>query len=282
MEQVELKYNPQFAGARAVASAGAVYTTGVTDRGTQYGASAGSDAYTTGYYYDTDGMSIYVQTTSGVYLYVDLNAPKWSFTENVVNVKTYSQSQAQALINTIIENNKIILNNNLLCARFASKLTSAQREEVRKLQERLQERNSALQAEGLTMNVQTNYPKGYSEFSPYMDKLMAGEGVGVVVATWVLIVIAATCVAAASTAAYFAYKYYAEQSKQDVKFSKELTKTLTTKLTEEEYNQLLKETNGFVTKSRIFASLGSYGKVFLAAGLAIGGVVLYRYIKNKL
>ena len=195
-------------------------------------------------------------------------------------VAQYSQSQAQALVDKIIKNNRTIICNNLLCARYANKLSEEQKGMVRSLQSRLQTRNSALQAEGLTTDIQTSYPAGYAELSAYLDALMSGESVGV--ATWVVVVIAATVLAASATAAYFAYKALADESEKDVKYSKELTAALVAKLTPEEYEQLLNETKGIVTKARIKQSLSSYSKVLLVGGLLVGGALLYRYIKGRL
>ncbi len=252
-------------------------------RGVQVSANIDDNTYVnrhqvalTGYYVTSKAGNVGYQTTSGDYIILNEG---WEQV-GVVPIAKYSQSQAQALVNKIIKNNKIILQNNLLCARYASKLTEAQQSQVRELQRRLQARNSALQAGQLTTNVQTSYPAGYAELSAYLDALMAGETIGI--ATWAVIVIACTIIAATATAAYFAYKAYADESEKDVKFSKELTAILTSKLTEEEYQQLLQETKGIVTKARIKQSISSYGKAITIAGLIIGGALLYRYVKDKI
>lgn len=230
----------------------------------------------TGYTETSISGNVGYQTTSGGYIFLS-DGWKEIGTQAIMQ---YSQSQAQALVNKIIKNNEQIICNNLLCARYAHKLTENQRAQVRELQHRLQARNNALQAGGLTQDVQTSYPAGYAEMSAYLDKLMAGEGVGV--ATWVVVVIAATVIAATATAAYFAYKSLADESEKDVKFSKDLTRTLTSKLTEEEYQQLLDETKGIVTKARIKQAVGSYGKVLTIAAFVVGGGLLYRWIKNNI
>ena len=189
-------------------------------------------------------------------------------------VAQYSQTQAQALVNKIIKANQTILCNNLICARYANKLTEDQQAQVRALQSRLQTRNSALQAEGVTTNVRTSYPAGYAEMSAYLDALMSGEAIGV--ATWVVVVIAATVIAAAATAAYYWYKSLADEAEKDVKFSKELTRVLTSKLTEEEYNQLLQETKGIATKSRIKQLVGdSWTTIKMLALVGVIGFIAF-------
>lgn len=225
----------------------------------------------TGYTAVSSRGSVGYQTKSGEYIIL---SEGWEYIGNAP-IMQYSQTQAQAQVNKIIANNKIIISNNLLCARYAQKLTEEQRAAVRTLQSRLMERNAALQNQGLTTNVQSSYPAGYAELSPYLERLMSGEAVGI--ATWVVVVIAATVLAATATAAYYWYKSLADESEQDVKYSKELTQILTSKLTEEEYAQLLDETKGIVTKSKIKAALGSYWGI--AKTLLIGGAAAYAAYK---
>lgn len=275
----ELKKDSRFVGAKAIAKSGAKVTTGAWNSATVYNVAQGDYYYCTGYYFES-GWLLYVQTTNGMYCEVDLNAPSWQFSdEPYIKVGSFTDNKAQSLINKIIENNKIIISNNLLCARFANLLTEKQRSQVRELQSRLQARNDALQAEGLTKDVQTSYPAGYAELSAYLDKLMAGEAVGVAASTIAWIVVAAIVVVGAGTAAYYAYKALADESEKDVKFSKELTATLINKLTPEEYQQLLDETKGIVTKARLKQMLGTSTKWLI--GGVVGAFVLYYLYKAK-
>lgn len=238
----------------------------------------GRYAYLTGYSY-VDGDVTYLQTTiNNVWLVNVGSTPDWKLATDI-KPKTYTQTQAQYLVNKIIRNNQQILQNNLVCARFTDRFTPTQQQQIRSLQERLQARNEALQAEGLLRIEKATYPTGYAELEPYLAKLMAGESVGV--ASWVVIVILATVIAGMGTAAYFAYKHFADQSEQDVKFSKELTAVLAQKLTPEEYEQLLNETKGIVTKARIRQAISSYGTaatVAIAAGI---GYMIYRLITRE-
>ena len=216
------------------------------------------------------------QTTSGGWIYL----PDGWEQVGTRAISQYSQAQAQAQANRIIKNNQSILCNNLLCARYADRFSYEQQQTIRDLQHRLDARNEALQAGGLTSNIQTSYPAGFVEFEPYLTKLMAGGSIGL--ATWVVVVIACTVVAATATAAYFAYKAIADESEKDVKYSQELTRVLTSKLTEEEYQQLLNETKGIVTKARIKQAIGSYGNVIKIAAIAFAGYTLYKLIKSRM
>lgn len=275
----ELRFNKNLAGVAykgisqyaTIADNSLVVYSGEVNRNGYY-------AYLTGYYY-LDGDVTYLQTTvNNVWLVNVGNTPDWVRTD-AVKPKTYTQTQAQRLVDKIIKNNELILQNNLLCARFADRFSSSEKQQIRSLQNRLLARNEALQADGLLKIDSTSYPAGYVEFEPYLAKLMSGESVGV--ATWVVIVIAATVLTGLGTAVYFAYKSFADESERDVKFSKDLTRTLTEKLTEEEYQQLLDETRGIVTKAKIRTALSSYSKAVVWAGAIIGGAFLYNYVKKK-
>lgn len=216
------------------------------------------------------------QCTNGRYILMEDGWTRDGYTK----LPTYSTKQAQSLVDQIMQANRLILCNNLLCARYANKLTQAQRQQVRELQTRLEERNKALQDDNLVQVTETNYPAGYEDLSPYLERLMAGEAIGLAVTTWIVI---GCIVVGASVAAYYTYKHFADEAAQDVKYSKELTKILTSKLTEEEYQQLLEETRGIVTKKRIFAALGSLNrKTALIAGAGIlGAAILVRAIIRR-
>lgn len=217
------------------------------------------------------GKNTMYQTTTGEY--IDLNEG-WSLAGNAT---LYSQSQAQSLVNKIIRNNARILENNLICARFAHKLTSAQQKQLYNLQARLNSRNEELLNGGLVTPKTQASPEGYAELQSYLDSFMSRGGVG---SLTVAIVISAIVVASLATAAYFCYRYYASESEQDVKFSDELTKTLTSKLTEEEYEQLLSETRGIVTKAKIRQRFKSSTRWLIVSAVAIGAGFLLSKFKT--
>ena len=280
----ELKYVQNYAGAKLTAlKDGAQVRDGLFDYGTVYSVKKGDYVILSGYAYYDGQYSLYFQTTTGLFVYIntyDGTENSWNITEGAVTLPNHSQSQAQALVDKIIKNNITIVQNNLVCARYANKFTKEQQQQIRDLQKRAEARKSALIKQGLCSDVKTSYPKGYADLGGYLDKLMQGDAVGVV--TWATVVLVAMVIAATATAAYFAYKFYADESEQDVKFSKELTAILAQKLTPEEYQQLLDETQGIVTKARIKSALGSYGNILMIVAAAVGGVALFRLIKNKL
>ncbi len=285
-----IEYNAQFNNARAVSQlSDANYYIGLPEVGgsTVYTADKGISVTCTGYYTGQNAsignMQRYwlLQTTGNLWILCDTQGTSdWLLTENSTKISGKSQSQAQAFVNTIISNNRHILSNNLLCARFADRLTKKEQTTLYNLQYRLQERNSSLQNDSLVTNQHTGTPAGYKELQSYLSAFMNGEKIGVV---WsAVIIISAVVIASLSTAAWFAYKYYAAQSEDDVKYSDELTKTLLSKLTEEEYNQLMAETKGIVTKATIKARLGSnISKYIGLAALVVGGLLVLKNWKNK-
>lgn len=238
-----------------------------------YNASTVSYVVLTGRYaIGRDGTPMY-ETIDGEWIHM---ADGWTRDSLSYSV---SQDVAQSLVNRIIAADRKIIANNLLCARFAHKMLPEQKTQLYNLQLRLQARQSALENDGLCSDIKKGYPEGYSELESYLSSFMASGGVGV--AIWAIVVVAAVVVASLSTAAYFAYKAYAAEAEQDVKYSTELTKALTSKLTEEEYNQLLNETKGIVTKAKIRQSLSNYGKLIGIALAAVGGYFLISKIRKN-
>lgn len=225
----------------------------------------------TGWNYSESDTLYYCQTLQNPNLYVKMerNVIEWERTASAV--KKHSKEEAQRAVNKIIENNKYILNNNLFCARFANKLTADERKMLYSLQSRLENRNTQLKNSELLQNQEEGYPEGYSELAPELQSFMNNPNVGAIPVVAVIIVVAIV-VASLSTAAYFAYRAYYIESESDVVYSKKLAEILQAKLSEEEYQQLLKETAGLLTKQRItqqIASLGGNIKNLLLVGLGL-------------
>lgn len=240
---------------------------------------AGRQVVLTGYKATSRRGSVGYQTTGGYFIIL---SEGWEHV-GTVNVLGKSDNAAQKLVDSIINDNAHILCNNLLCARFASKLTADQQQQVRNLQSRLETRNQALQDDGMIQksSLVSNYPKGYGELEGYLQALMAGNAIGVV--SWAFIIVSAVIIAGMGTAAYYTYKYFADEAAKDVQYSDELTRVLTSKLTPEEYQQLLDETNGFVTKHKIAQALSGWKKniIWIVGGLLAGAAAL-TMIKNRL
>lgn len=187
----------------------------------------------------------------------------------------YSSSATYKLINGLINNNKHILENNLLCAKYADKLSISERQRLFDLQTRLQNRDTMLRNKNIMESVTTSYPKGYASWSGYLDAFMSNGRVGAI-GTIAVIVVSVIVIASLISAAYWAYKYYYDESVTDVKYSDALTKTLASKLTAQEYEQLKQETAGMITKAKLSArlsSIGSYAKYVL---YGFAGFLVYK------
>ena len=221
------------------------------------------------------GNTMY-QTTSGGWINLSSG---WQY-QAYAPIRMYSAKDAQYYVNRLIKNNARILENNLLCARFADKLDAAQRDTLRELQSRLEVRNEALLSDGLVEDQKVSTPPGYSDWGVYLQNFMNTiEGVGAIVSTSTIVVVAIV-VASLATAAYFACRALYQESAEDVKYSDELTKTLMEKLTPEEYQQLMEETQGVVTKAKLNAKFGSALAGLKWGLVAIAGYIVYDYFKK--
>ena len=278
---MDLKFNNKYAGYNYTGT-GYIYKLDETSgrfRGVSSALDGDSVKYEyvlTGYYANaqSDG-SVMAQTSTGYFL--DMTNDSWN---KGSQAQLYSQNDAQLMVNRMIENNKQILMNNLLCARFAHHLTTEQRSLLYDLQTRLQQRNERLLKDGYIKDAKQQEAYGYNALNNSLVQFMNG-GVGVVISTTTAIVVTCLVIGSMATAAYFAYRYLYDQSAKDIKYSNDLTQTLLSKLTPEEYQQLMEETQGIVTRASIKARLGnSVGWVkWILIGL--GGFMLYNIFTTK-
>lgn len=221
------------------------------------------------------GNAMY-QTTSGGWINLSSG---WKY-QAYAPIRMYSAKDAQYYVDRLIKNNARILENNLLCVRFLDKLDADQRLTLRELQSRLEVRNETLLSDGLVEGQKVSTPPGYSDLALYLQNFMNTiDGVGAIVSTSTIVVVAIV-VASLATAAYFAYRALYQESAEDVKYSDELTKTLMEKLTPEEYQQLMEETQGVVTKAKLNAKFGGALAGLKWGLVAIAGYIVYDYFKK--
>lgn len=234
----------------------------------------------TGYYMQGADSNNMYQTTGGGWIKL---ADGWKNT-GYATLRYYSAKDAQYYVDKIVKANAQILQNNLFCARFASKLSNDEQFMLYNLQMRLESRNNSLQNDGLCSDLKISTPPGYSQLdgslSWFMNAYANGVPIGAVISVSTII-IAAVVISSLATAAYFAYKYLASEAEKDVKYSEELTKTLMQKLTPEEYQQLLSETQGIVTKSKLSAQFKGGLGVIKWGLIAVAGLALYKVFKNQ-
>lgn len=280
-----MKFNSKYAGQYYTLQGGEVYVLRGDGRFAYAGANTASNIIVqlTGYYKQGTSSIMYQTTQDG---WIKLS-DGWQNT-GYSPIRQYTAKDAEYYVNQVIRNNAHILENNLLCAKFASKLNDDEQYELYRLQSALQRRNERILNDGLCTDLKVSSPPGYSKLDGYLSQFMQAyangaeiNGVGVVISTTAVIVVSCIVVASLATAAYFAYKAFAAESEKDVKFSDELTETLLKKLTPEEYEQLKNETAGIVTKARLGARFSGAFDVVKWLLLGAAGYLLYRGIKNK-
>lgn len=279
-----MKFNSKYAGQYYTLQGGEVYVLRGDGRFAYTGANTASNIVVqlTGYY-KQGASSVMYQTTQDGWIKL---SDGWQNT-GYAPIRQYTAKDAEYYVNQVIRNNAHILENNLFCARFASKLNDDEQYELYRLQSALRARNERIVNDGLCTDIKVSSPPGYSKLDGYLNQFMQAyangaeiNGVGVI-STTAIIVVSCIVVASLATAAYFAYKAFAAESERDVKYSDELTKTLLNKLTPEEYDQLMRETNGIVTKTRLSSRFsGAFGLLKWGAVIA-GGLLVYKYIKDK-
>lgn len=241
----------------------------------------------TGWYVNLNGSTFYQyldfskEIAPGVWELPSVSYIKYDSSFELTEDTDTAYKDGQYLVNEIIKNNKRILENNLICSRYASKLNSEQRELLYELQNRLDIRNKALLNKGLISSAKTAAPKGYANEVSYLNDFMANPKIGVVLSGTATIVISAIVIASMSVAAYFAYVAYYKESMDDVKYSDELTAILADKLTPEELQMLKDETAGIVTKARLTSSVGSFGNLLKWAAYGFAAYTLYKLIAPK-
>lgn len=277
-----MKFNQSYSGQYYQLQGGQVYML----RGDGRFAYAGADnsgivgVQLTGYYKQGADSNNMYQTTNGGWIKL---ADGWQNT-GYATLRYYSAKDAQYYVDKIVKANAQILQNNLFCARFANKLTEDEQFQLYSLQTRLESRNNQLQNDGLCGDLKVSSPPGYSlldnSLSYFMNAYANGVTIGAVISISTII-ISAVVIASLATAAYFAYKYLASEAEKDVKYSEDLTKTLMDKLTPEEYQQLLEETQGIVTKTRLSSQFqGGVGLIKWGL-IAVAGLAIYKAFKNR-
>ncbi len=239
-------------------------------------AQVGTQFILTGYYYQIDNW-IYAQVSQqALYLVLDSNAsiPEVNFMDQCNTATTY---QAEELLAQLLRDQQRIYENNLVCARFAQRLTRQEAQQVLELQHRLEVRNADIEKNSEAFShIETASPTGYEQLRPYLDALEAKVGIALSSAIVIAVVIGASL----STAVYFAYQYYAAEAAKDVKFSDELTRTLMERLTPEDYEQLMEETRGLVSQQVLSQKLKAGGKTILIIGCVVLGLILPQLINR--
>ena len=176
---------------------------------------------------------------------------QFGFINNPQNWRTVpisQSSEASSVIDELIRNNQTILERNLFCARAISLLEShgiavpqRHRQMLFELQTRLNERNSQLANSTFLRNHQTGEPEQLTAYQQHLQNFMRNPGIGLVLSTTAVIIIAVTFLAAYTGVIVMIFRPLRNQSTVDIGLSAELTRELANALPRELYDQLMRE-----------------------------------------
>lgn len=177
-------------------------------------------------------QSVDADGNHGYIMGAQISAGEWSYysTEgNNPSITSYKDSEI--MVNSLIDNNKTILENNLLCAGLITELEkqgkdmSAAKRKVMLLQRRLEERDNAIFASNKFEKVTTATPIGFIRYKNNLQDIADKTAIGappIVVAIVVSVVFTILTMALL----YKTFKPHYSESKADLKVSKELTELL--------------------------------------------------------
>lgn len=224
-----------------------------------------------------DGNKYYIVEYPNYYISIG----EWAQIDDAAAI---SLSQSQNIINKLLKNNQYIFENNLLLARYSSRLNSQEKTTLYNLQKRLENRDNLLREADVFSALEEARVMGYSNYQNYLNQFMASGGVGLVISTTTAIIIGAVVVASLSTTAYFAFSALYEESVKDVELSREMLKVFEKyNMSEEDIAVIEEETQGIVSKAvlleKINTTFGNIKTIVIGAALAYVGYKLYEKYK---
>lgn len=199
-------------------------------------------------------------------------------------------SISQNLLNEIIELNKAILENNLLCARVFEYCTANgvalpvnYRKQLYSLQTNLTARDEEIKKH--IVSAETGTSPNVGIYSNALVNFMNNPGIGFVVTGGAIIIIVAVVAAATAAISYAVFKSMQKQTAVDFKYSNELTADLVKYLPTEVYNKLVEENakNAEIANKAIKSASGSSlmtNVKYLAFGV-LGIMLVDKFVKPK-
>lgn len=199
-------------------------------------------------------------------------------------------SISQNLLNEIIELNKAILENNLLCARVFEYCTANgvalpvnYRKQLYTLQSNLVARNEEIKKH--IVSAETGTSPNVGIYMDALDDFMNNPGIGFVITGTAVIIIVAIVAAATAGISYAIFKSMQKQTAVDFKYSNELTADLLKYLPEPVYNKLVQENakNAEIANKAIKSASGSslMNNIKYVAFGFLGLIALDKFILNK-
>lgn len=225
-----------------------------------YGIPVGSKIQFTGSFFETSSGDTCFQITVFNFFGNKILGFVWmsdlkNFSETSFDTVLFSKGVSA--VTEMIENNKAILENNLLCARGLQIMTengaampTAFRTNLYNLQARLINRNIKLKQSGYVSDVQEATSPNFSIYNQGLVDFMNNPGIGFVISTTAAIIITCVIIAATAAAAWTLFKTMHAESKSDFQLSSELTADLIKYLPPEVYQQLVKENAANAAKAQ--------------------------------
>lgn len=210
------------------------------------------------------------------------NMNDWRYHSLVNHSETDSVQKA---VNEILKNNQHILENNLLCARMISlydkkgiAVPKEHRQLLYNLQARLQNRNTEIKKQAT--EVQEAQSPNFNGYGTDLQNFMQNPKIGLIISTTLAIVIIAVLVILTGTTAYLLFDKFRSESKQDIKYSDELTLELKKYLPADVYNQLIKENKANADQFNKIIDKASGKGMLKTAGYAAAGVLGFMFLTN--
>ena len=230
------------------------------------------------------------QIEDDIECFVVLNNNNHSFTGDRI---TYTKSQANKVIKQALTDDYYIMKNLLILSACWDKLNTKERDIVHYLYRRLSARQFYYQKDTtcLTNKEAVNIPtsNALSRLNTILNNYTPNDTtpVGIVMTTVAInvtaIVIAALVAAAFITTAVLVYKWWGKESSEDRALSDKTVKLLKDKgLTDSEIEQIVRETNGAVTKAEIKAKLSTGFGIAKIALIGVGAFFTYKAVKSLL
>jgi hypothetical protein len=163
--------------------------------------------------------------------------------------KLKSLTEPQQELNSIIENHKLILENNLICVRALNlcnengvEVPAKFRQDIFLLQTRLIDRENRIRQSGYVSNMSFGYSPDLSGYNKELDAFMKNPGIGVVLTTTAVIIIVGLIIAASAGLALLLFRKENKQASADALYSAELVVDLKKYLPKPVYEKWLNET----------------------------------------
>lgn len=217
----------------------------------------------------------------------EYNLIDWKRTQTTTTDTDRTVISAQSELDQLIENNKVILENNLLCARSILLLDDASidcpshfRQNLFDIHKRLIQRNQSIIDSNTTQDITQSHSPNMDTYNQTLVNFMNNPGIGFIISTTAAIIIIAVVAVVSAAIAYKLFKTLNAESKLDLKYSDSLTADLIKYLPPEVHEQLMAENEANQRKANDAINSAS-GKTLLKTASYLGAGFIGFYILDK-